>query len=285
MDELSLILQSLIDSEIDDMILDLVYEIHSSIKGIPQEQFQINNYANKNISIEKQTCICPNCGQSNLIATKFSYHLAKCLGAGRQSSRRAKRRIVDQIMIIAASDKNGSDRNHFDKDIENNSISEDGSSCTDSTSSSMTLISSNQIHNSLANETEKYFDEFDDDDEDDWKPKMKKQRVTKSNHKKKMKKNKDVLVVVSSSTSKLNFGKSIIPLSKLCPVTNHVVMPLVSRPIGSVTPSDSDKIIFKTQQVSSSSFSCESSNYFIQSPLNLVEDEQSSIIVFKEDIK
>ncbi len=76
MDELSLIIQSLIDSEVDDMILDLVYEIHSSIKGFPQEQFQIT----KTISIDKQTCICPNCGQTNLIATRFAYHLAKCLG-------------------------------------------------------------------------------------------------------------------------------------------------------------------------------------------------------------
>jgi hypothetical protein len=76
MDELSLIAQSLIDSEVDDIILDLVYEIHSSIKGFPQEPFQIN----KTNSIEKQTCICPNCGQPNLIATKFAYHLAKCLG-------------------------------------------------------------------------------------------------------------------------------------------------------------------------------------------------------------
>jgi hypothetical protein len=76
MDELPLIIQSLIDSEVDDMILDLVYEIHSSIKGFPQEQFAIN----KTISIDKQTCICPSCGQTNLIATRFAYHLAKCLG-------------------------------------------------------------------------------------------------------------------------------------------------------------------------------------------------------------
>ena len=70
MDELSLIIQSLIDSEVDDMILDLVYEIHSSIKGIPQEQFQIN-YKNKTIPIKKQTCICPNCGQPNLSSYKI----------------------------------------------------------------------------------------------------------------------------------------------------------------------------------------------------------------------
>jgi hypothetical protein len=76
MDELSLIIHSLIDNELDDMILDLVYEIHSSIKGFPQELIQIN----QTISIDKQTCICPNCGQANLIATRFAYHLAKCLG-------------------------------------------------------------------------------------------------------------------------------------------------------------------------------------------------------------
>ncbi len=84
MDELCLIVQSLIDSEVDDIILDLdlVYEIHSSIKGIPQEQFQINN---KTISINKQTCICPNCGQNNLIATRFAYHLAKYLGENKSN--------------------------------------------------------------------------------------------------------------------------------------------------------------------------------------------------------
>jgi hypothetical protein len=82
MDELCLIVQSLIDSEVDDTILDSVYEIHSSIKGIPQEQFQINN---KTISINKQTCICPNCGQNNLIATRFAYHLAKCLGENKSN--------------------------------------------------------------------------------------------------------------------------------------------------------------------------------------------------------
>lgn len=76
MDDLSVIVQSLIDSELDDMILDLVYEIHSSLKGFPQQALQINSTNH----IEKQTCICPNCGQNNLLATKFAYHLAKCLG-------------------------------------------------------------------------------------------------------------------------------------------------------------------------------------------------------------
>ncbi len=62
-------------------------------------------------------------------------------------------------------------------------------------------------------------------------------------------------------------------------MTKHIVIPLVPLPINSVTPSNGDKIFFKSQQVSS-----ESSNYFVNSPLNLVDDEQSSIIIFKEDI-
>ena len=52
------------------------------------------------------------------------------LGAGRQSSRQAQRRIVDQIMIFTDSDENRSNGNQFSKDIETNSVSEDGSSCT-----------------------------------------------------------------------------------------------------------------------------------------------------------
>jgi hypothetical protein len=65
-------------------------------------------------------------------------------------------------------------------------------------------------------------------------------------------------------------------------VTKQVVIPLVPLPISSVTQSNDDKIFFKSQQMSS--LSPESSHYLVQSPLNLVEDEQSSIIIFKEDI-
>ncbi len=62
------------------------------------------------------------------------------------------------------------------------------------------------------------------------------------------------------------------------PVTKRVVIPLVPLPI---TPSNGDQIFFKSQQVSS--HSSESSHYRVHSPLNLVDDEQSSIIIFKED--
>jgi hypothetical protein len=98
MDELSLVIQTIIDNELDDLILDLVYDIHSSMKGIPEDQLEINNNnhggsrtSNKQqflipfsqtqtTAIEKQTCICPHCGQTNIIAIRFAYHLAKCLG-------------------------------------------------------------------------------------------------------------------------------------------------------------------------------------------------------------
>jgi hypothetical protein len=60
------------------------------------------------------------------------------------------------------------------------------------------------------------------------------------------------------------------------------VIPLVPLPISSITPSNGEKIFFKTQQMSS--LPSDSSHYLVQSPLNLIEDEQSSIIIFKEDI-
>ena len=65
-------------------------------------------------------------------------------------------------------------------------------------------------------------------------------------------------------------------------MTKHVVIPLVPLPLSSITPSNGDKIYFKSQQVLS--LPSESSHYIVQSPLSLIEDEQSSIIIFKEDI-
>jgi hypothetical protein len=108
MDELSLVIQTIIDSELDDLILDLVYDIHSSIKGIPEDQLEINNNGNKNkqflipfsqsqtTAIEKKTCICPHCGQSNIIAIRFAYHLAKCLG-----ERKSKKEYFHQVFSFS----------------------------------------------------------------------------------------------------------------------------------------------------------------------------------------
>ena len=180
-----------------------------------------------------------------------------------------------------------SDENHFSKDIETNSISEDGSSCTgnerlsldwkkefgfeDSTSSSMTLISSNKTN---VNEDEDYVDDFDNDEEDDWKPKKKKRRIPPK--KTSIKRKKKLVVVVSPSNSSLNFPNCLIPIRS--PVTKHVVIPLVPLPVKSLTSNNDEKIFFKTQSIPS-----ESSNNRVHSPLNLVDDEQSSIIIFQED--
>lgn len=157
MDDLSVVVQSLIDSELDDLLLDLVYEIHSSLKGISEDQLEITKTRKlptpySSTAIEKHTCACPHCGQSNLVAIRFAYHLAKCLGkaalasfvslvrsifvsrwtgVGRRSSRQAKSRIVDQVQTIAASSddsrSNGDDLYNGDH---HSALPEDGGSCT-----------------------------------------------------------------------------------------------------------------------------------------------------------
>jgi len=50
-----------------------------------------------------------------------------------------------------------------------------------------------------------------------------------------------------------------------------------------VSSSNSERIFFKSNQVSS--LDCDSSNYAGHSPLNLVDEDQSSVIIFKEDIQ
>ena len=78
--------------------------------------------------------------------------------------------------------------------------------------------------------------------------------------------------IVFSSSYHLKFSMFF----SLSPVTKRTVIPLVPLP---VTTSNSDRIFFKNHPVSS-----DPSHYFVQSPLNLVDDDQSSIIIFKEDI-
>ena len=107
------------------------------------------------------------------------------LGAGRQSSRQAQRRIVDQIMIITDSDEN---------QFETNSILEDGSSCTDSTASSLTLINSN------------------DEDEEDWKPKKRKRKTTKKTNKRK---EKSFFALSSENNSRVNLSNYILPFNQI----------------------------------------------------------------------
>ena len=50
--------------------------------------------------LKKQVeCVCPNC-QRNLAANRFAPHLEKCMGMGRNSSRLASRRLVDNILYV-----------------------------------------------------------------------------------------------------------------------------------------------------------------------------------------
>ncbi|CAF2174228.1 unnamed protein product [Rotaria magnacalcarata] len=114
-------------------------------------------------------------------------------GADQQSSRQTQHRIGDQVMIITDSDQNVSNGNHFYKDMVINSISEDGSSYTDSTSNSMTFTNSSKTHLRILNEDKDNMDAFDNDKEDEWEPKKKKQQQQI------IKKKKDLFVVVSPS--------------------------------------------------------------------------------------
>lgn len=94
-----LLLQSVIDNEIDDLLLDLVYDLHSSLKGfsdlelvdLPSQtrHFSIPSSPSSSTPtpIDKLTCACPHCGQSNIVAIRFAYHLAKCLGERRETRR------------------------------------------------------------------------------------------------------------------------------------------------------------------------------------------------------
>lgn len=116
MDESSLIVHEVIESELDDLLLDLVYEIHSSLKGISDDQLDLANQngtktrqfslpssSSGNTSIEKQTCTCPHCGQTNIVAIRFAYHLAKCLGEETLFSRsisKKKKREIRSILIV-----------------------------------------------------------------------------------------------------------------------------------------------------------------------------------------
>ena len=118
----------------------------------------------------------------------------------------------------------------------------------------------NQSHRRIdVDEDREYVNEFeyDDEDEDDWKPKKKKRKSQTMNTNKRTKKKKDDI-------SELDFDNCIIPLDKLCPRTSsHVVL------------ATNETIYLKT--------SCP-----VRSPLNLVEDDQSSttsIILFHEDSK
>ncbi|UJR07634.1 hypothetical protein I4U23_011921 [Adineta vaga] len=164
------------------------------------------------------------------------------------------------MTITASSDDSRSNGDEYSNGEGIHYLPEDGGSCTDSTSSS------SNNHRRIVIEDQEYRGDFDndDEDEDDWRPKKKKRRNPPINSNKKKKKKED-LIIISEPISELDFDNCIIPLDKLCPQIQHGTISFV--------PPDS---------------SSSSSLNLARSPLNLVEDEQSStasIILFQEDSK
>ena len=70
----------------------------SELKGLTDVFGQpISTSGNGPPALKKQPeCICPNC-QRNLAASRFAPHLEKCMGMGRNSSRLASRRYLNDL--------------------------------------------------------------------------------------------------------------------------------------------------------------------------------------------
>ncbi|XP_027223112.1 ataxin-7-like protein 3 [Penaeus vannamei] len=115
--------QSVSQELLDDAILNVVFEVHQSVKtglmmlevgSVEEEQkfLQVNAEGLDvfgQAPIKKQhECICPNCSR-NLAASRFAPHLEKCMGMGRNSSRIASRRIQNSTKENSNSHHGGSD--------------------------------------------------------------------------------------------------------------------------------------------------------------------------------
>ena len=113
MDDLSLVVQSVIESELDDLLLELVCNIHSSLKGIPDDQLELTKHIgtrtrqlslpscwSANIAIGKQTCTCSHRGQCNIITIPFAYHLAKCLGKNQLKKEGERRTRLSHLVCL-----------------------------------------------------------------------------------------------------------------------------------------------------------------------------------------
>lgn len=92
---------------IDDAILNVVFEVHQSVKtgllvlehGSNEDQQKYLQVTTDGLDVfgqapvkKQHECVCPNCNR-NLAASRFAPHLEKCMGMGRNSSRIASRRI------------------------------------------------------------------------------------------------------------------------------------------------------------------------------------------------
>ncbi|CAF0884811.1 unnamed protein product [Didymodactylos carnosus] len=258
---------SLLDSIIDDLIFDFVVELHTSdqttLVNATTDTLQKpeNGSARKRqksfirissaqqpsastINIAKFTAICPHCGQNNIVAIRFAYHLAKCLGVGRSSARTAKNRLIEYGML----DNKDEDEYAYNNEHlpTNNGILEeqyDASSCTDSTSSSVTLIPANNTLlepkvNGIRHRPseDEYKQDFEDEEEDDdWHPRKKRKRQTTTKQQKlrrtkkkqqEQQQQQQQLPSITHDEKKFEL-ECIIPLEKVNPITKEAIIPII----------------------------------------------------------
>ncbi|XP_042235692.1 ataxin-7-like protein 3 isoform X2 [Homarus americanus] len=108
---------------LDDTILNVVFEIHQSVKtglmvlelGTVEEEHKFLQVNAEGLDVfgqapikKQHECICPSCSR-NLAASRFAPHLEKCMGMGRNSSRIASRRIQNSTKENTHNHTGGSD--------------------------------------------------------------------------------------------------------------------------------------------------------------------------------
>ncbi|XP_069179759.1 ataxin-7-like protein 3 isoform X1 [Procambarus clarkii] len=108
---------------VDDAILNVVFEVHQSVKtglmmlelGSVEEEHKFLQVNAEGLDVfgqapikKQHECVCPSCSR-NLAASRFAPHLEKCMGMGRNSSRIASRRIQNSTKENTQNHTGGSD--------------------------------------------------------------------------------------------------------------------------------------------------------------------------------
>ncbi|KAM7536726.1 hypothetical protein Aperf_G00000087501 [Anoplocephala perfoliata] len=105
-------IQSIIDELIDSCVMDDIMCIHRSLKlgyshlllSSPEDTVNGDNESTSHNSFTKSdsntrsSSLCVRCAKCNsrVAATRYASHLSNCMGLGRNSSRRANKRIAEQ---------------------------------------------------------------------------------------------------------------------------------------------------------------------------------------------
>ncbi|XP_069946084.1 ataxin-7-like protein 3 isoform X3 [Cherax quadricarinatus] len=127
---LDLVAQMISQELLDDAILNVVFEVHQSVKtglmmlelGSLEEEHKFLQVNAEGLDVfgqapikKQHECICPSCSR-NLAASRFAPHLEKCMGMGRNSSRIASRRIQNSTKENSHNHTGGSDDDDDDDD-------------------------------------------------------------------------------------------------------------------------------------------------------------------------